>query len=174
MLTVFQARKSIPLNLSLLVALTALGACSNFNSLRSPVFTGSTANQQQILSSSTTPLGGTYVGTGGVQGNDLPPPPGSAQAPQYTQQTYGTTQTYSGAQGPQPYIPPLGYVATGDPTPVTQLASAEPGEMQLGTPPSSLGDQAAQIQRRTPRGEGGTHLVQQGDTAWNISQRYGI
>jgi murein DD-endopeptidase MepM/ murein hydrolase activator NlpD len=157
------------LRLSFVALLAGLGACSNFDSLRSPVFTGSTANQQQLLSGSTTPLGNPYAGpqTAGVQSSDLPPPPGSAQSPQYASaQTYGQT--------PQPYIPPQGYVATGDPTPVTQLASATPGEMQLGTAPTSLGEQAARIDRRSPRGEGGTHLVQQGDTAWNISQRYGI
>ena len=45
--------------------LAGLGACSNFDSLRSPIFTGST-NQAQIINSApapyASPLGGSYVG----------------------------------------------------------------------------------------------------------------
>ena len=139
------------------------GGCSNFDSLRSPVFTGSTNNQQQIISGSQTPLGGTYVGgsaMAGVQGADLPPPSGSTMAPAY-------------ASAPQPYTPPLTYDASGDPMPVTQLASA--GSTQRGAPPTTLDAQAGNMRAASaPAGNSGTHLVQSGDTAWNISQRYGI
>lgn len=149
--------------LSFLGLLAGLGACSNFDSLRSPVFTGST-NQQQIIAgsaSSPTPLGGTYVGTqaGTMAGTDLPPPGGATGAPVY-------------ATAPQPYTPPQSYAATGDPVPVVQLASAEP--VQLGAQPTTLNQQAARIGGGTTAGGSGTHLVQSGDTAWNISRRYGI
>ncbi len=157
--------------LSLVALLAGLGACSNLGSLRSPVFTGSTNNQKQIISSTQSPLGNTYYGSAaGVQGNDLPPPPGSAAAPQYAsaQPGYGAS-----GPGPQPYIPPQAYAATGEPT---QLASApsSPRSQQRGAPPTTLGQQAAHIERHAPSGAGTTHLVQSGDTAWNISQRYGI
>ncbi len=46
--------------------------------------------------------------------------------------------------------------------------------MQRGAPPTTLNAEAARIERRKPRGAATTHLVQPGDTAWNISQRYGI
>jgi murein DD-endopeptidase MepM/ murein hydrolase activator NlpD len=177
--TVFlPANKSVLSGMSLFALLAGLGACSNIDSLRSPIFTGSTSNQQQVLSGTASPLGNTYYGsqTAGVQGADLPPPPGSSQYPQYAAAPgYTPAPAYGGVQqAPQAYIPPQSYAATGDPTPVTQLASAEPGQMQLGAPPTTLGAQAAHIDRHAQRGTATTHLVQPGDTAWNISQRYGI
>jgi murein DD-endopeptidase MepM/ murein hydrolase activator NlpD len=70
---------------------------------------------------------------------------------------------------PQAYTPPQPYDASGLPTPLGQIASSDP--QQLGTPPTTLNEQAARI-------DGGagavTHVVQSGDTAWNISQRYGV
>jgi murein DD-endopeptidase MepM/ murein hydrolase activator NlpD len=149
---------------SLIALLAGLGACSNINPLRSPVFTGSTSNQQQIISGTSSPLGNTYYGpqSAGIQSGDLPPPAGAASA-------------YASG-GPQPYIPPQSYAATGEPTPVADLATAEPGAIRRGAPPTTLNAEAARIERRSaPRqGESATHLVQSGDTAWNISQRYGI
>jgi murein DD-endopeptidase MepM/ murein hydrolase activator NlpD len=147
-----------------LVALGAVlawfGGCSNFDSLRSPVFTGSTNQQEIIAGSAQTPLGGTYVGvtpTAGVQGNDLPPPSGAPIAPAY-------------ASTPQPYTPPS---ASGDPMPVTQMASAN--SVQRGAPPTTLNAQAGHMRAASaPSGGSTTHLVQSGDTAWNISHRYGI
>jgi len=176
--------KSAALKLSLLALLVGLGACSNIDALRSPVFTGSTSNQKQILSS-TSPLGNTYYGsqTAGVQGADLPPPDGAQTAPQYASayapnevQPQGYGQQQAAYTPPRAYTPPGGYVATSAPTPVTQMASAEPGTIQRGAPPTTLGEQAARISPPRPAagGQATTHLVQQGDTAWNISQRYGI
>jgi murein DD-endopeptidase MepM/ murein hydrolase activator NlpD len=141
--------------LSLLAAIAALGACSNFNGLRSPVFTGST-NQNQIISS---PQPVAYAPTtgGGVQSGDLPPPVGASNP------------TYAAAPqpaAPQPYTPPS---ADGLPKPLGQMASAEP--TQLGAPPTTLNQQAASI---GGGGTGSVHTVQSGDTAWNISQRYGV
>jgi murein DD-endopeptidase MepM/ murein hydrolase activator NlpD len=156
--------------LGLLALLAALGACSNFDSLRSPVFTGST-NQAAIINgqsdASMSPLGNTYVGpqSAGIQGGDLPPPPGAPP-----QQAYASAP--QGYAAPQAYTPPQGYTANGDPMPVGQFASAEPPPVRRGAPPTTLGEQAARIDG--PRGGSGTHLVQPGDTAWNISQRYGV
>jgi murein DD-endopeptidase MepM/ murein hydrolase activator NlpD len=174
----FPAARSAALKLSLLALLAGLGACSSIDALRSPVFTGSTSNQKQILASGTaSPLGNTYYApqTAGVQGADLPPPAGASAAPQYAAASaYAPKEIQpQGYAPPKAYTPPGGYVATGAPTPVARLASAEPGSAQLGASPTTLGAQAAQIERRTPAG-GTTHLVQSGDTAWNISQRYGI
>lgn len=144
--------------LGLGLVLAWLGGCSNFDGLRSPVFTGSTNQEQIIAGNGQTPLGGTYVAgasTAGVQSGDLPPPPGSA--PAY-------------ASAPQPYTPPQSYAATGDPVPVGQLASAD--STQRGAPPTTLNQQAKHMRAASP--SAGTHLVQPGDTAWNIAQRYGI
>jgi murein DD-endopeptidase MepM/ murein hydrolase activator NlpD len=144
--------------LSLLAAVAALGACSNFNGLRSPVFTGST-NQAQIISSPQ-PVAYAPTTSGGVQSGDLPPPVGASNP------------TYAAAPqpaAPAPYTPPQSYAADGLPKPLGQMAAAEP--TQLGTPPTTLNQQAASI---GGGGSGGVHTVQAGDTAWNISQRYGI
>ncbi len=173
------AQKSAPLSISLVALLAGLGACSNIDSLRSPVFTGSTNNQQQIIGTAS-PLGNTYVGpqTAGVQGADLPPPQGAAtQYPQYAAApTYAPATAYSAPQSPrpQPYTPPGAHTANAAPTPVAKLASAEPGHMQVGAPPTTLNAEAAQLDRRNSHGVATTHLVQPGDTAWNIAQRYGI
>jgi len=154
--------------LSLLAAIAGLGACSNFDALRSPVFTGSTTNQQQVLAGgggTQSPLGNTYLGPqgGGVQGADLPPPPGSAPSPAYASAapTYQQPQAYA---PPQPYTPPSSQPM--------QVASAEP--RQLGAPPTTLGEQAVRISGPSAGGAGGSYVVQSGDTAWNISQRHGI
>ena len=150
-------------SLTLGALLAGVGACSNFDSLRSPVFTGSTNQQQIIASSGQTPLGGTYVGgssAAGVYGGDLPPPPGSPSPTAY-------------AAAPQPYTPPQGSAVTGEPVPVVQLASAD--SVQRGAPPTTLDAQAGHMRAAgAPSGASSTHLVQSGDTAWNISQRYGI
>jgi murein DD-endopeptidase MepM/ murein hydrolase activator NlpD len=147
-------------NLALGALLAGIGACSNFDSLRSPVFTGSTNQQQIIAGTGQTPLGGTYVGgsmPSGVSGADLPPPPGATSPTAY-------------AAAPQPYTPPQGGAATGEPV---QLASAD--SVQRGAPPTTLNAQAGHMRAAgAPSGASATHLVQSGDTAWNISQRYGI
>ena len=163
--------------ISLLALLAGLGACSSIDTLRSPVFTGSTSNQKQILSGSASPLGNTYYApqTAGVQGADLPPPAGAAPAPQYAAAPAYAPAASSepGPQArPQPYTPPSARRAA--PAPATQVAAAEPRSRQLGAPPTTLGEQAARIDHRSAPSGGTTHLVQSGDTAWNISQHYGI
>ena len=151
---------------ALLLSLAGLGACSNFDALRSPVFTGST-NQQQIITPQ--PVAYAPTQTAGVQGADLPPPAGASSAPSYgsAAPTYG-----AGPSQPQGYTPPQPYAASGLPTPIGQVgASSQPNLQQLGAPPTTLNQQAAQM-----GGAGGsaTHTVQAGDTAWNIAQRYGV
>src|SRR5690349_14779066 len=90
--------------------LAGLGACSSFDSLRSPVFTGST-NQQEIITgqqASASPLGNSYVGTPttSMQGADLPPPPGASAPPAYAQApAYAPAPAYASA-APQAYTPP--------------------------------------------------------------------
>jgi murein DD-endopeptidase MepM/ murein hydrolase activator NlpD len=153
---------------SCLSLLAALGACSNFASLRSPVFTGST-NQEEIINTPMAtayqaPLGGNYVGTStaSTQGADLPPPSGTSPPPAY-------------AAAPQPYQAPQAYA-------LAEPSAAQPKYMQAGTsaqrgaPPTTLNAEANQL-RVPPRAvtpSSGTHLVQSGDTAWNIAHRYGL
>jgi murein DD-endopeptidase MepM/ murein hydrolase activator NlpD len=147
--------------LGLLALVAALGACSNFNGLRSPLFTGSTGSQQPAATQVA------YAPTGGVQSADLAPPVGAAGAP-----AYASAQAPAYAAAPQPYTPPAAYAANGLPKPVGQLAAApQAGPAEIGSPPTTLGQQAARIEGT--RG-GATHTVQAGDTAWNISQRYGV
>jgi murein DD-endopeptidase MepM/ murein hydrolase activator NlpD len=139
---------------SLLAIVAGLGAgCTNLLSIRDPVFTGSTSNQKEILSGA--PAGyGQYapVSSGAVQGTDLPPPAGASAS------------TYAASAAPAPtYTPPQTYA------PPQPAAPA-----QLGAPPTSLGEQAARIDGGGMATGSATHLVQPGDTAWNISQRYGI
>jgi murein DD-endopeptidase MepM/ murein hydrolase activator NlpD len=151
--------------LGLVALLAGMGACSKIG-LRSPIYTGSTNQQEIIAGAQTSPLGNPYVGqppaaAGTVQGANLPPPAGATPAPAYA------AQQPSQQQSPQPYTPPA---ASGAPT---QLASA-PTSPQRGAPPTTLNQQAAQIQRASG-GQGSIiHTVQSGDTAWNISRRYGI
>ncbi len=148
--------------LSLAALLVSVGACANMGGLRSPVFTGSTNQQQIIAGQGTTPLGNTYVGTrpGAVQAAELPPPPGASGTPTYVAQPAPT-------MSPQPYTPPA-----------TQIAAAPAQPRTLGTPPTTLNEQAARIRTANvaPQQTVGSsvHIVQSGDTAWNISRRYGI
>jgi murein DD-endopeptidase MepM/ murein hydrolase activator NlpD len=155
--------------LSLAALLAGLGAgCSGVFPIKEPIFTGSTTNQQQIISgqpASSSPAGyGQYAAAapaGGVQGADLPPPTG-APAPAYAA---------TPMPAPQPYTPPQSYAAAPAPQPAAST--------QLGAPPTTLNQQAASIDggpKPAPAtaGTGGVHVVQSGDTAWNISQRYGI
>jgi murein DD-endopeptidase MepM/ murein hydrolase activator NlpD len=147
---------------ALLLSLAGLGACSNFDSLRSPIFTGST-NQQQIINPQ--PVAYAPSQTSGVQGADLPPPAGAYSAPGYA----GSPAPSYGAAPSQPqgYTPPQPYAASGLPMPLGQVG-ASPQPQQLGAAPTTLNEQAARV------GGSVTHTVQAGDTAWNISRRYGI
>ena len=138
--------------LSLIALMAGLGAgCSMLP--REPLFTGSTDNQRQVLSGQASapaamPAGyGAYTpaGGGGVQTADLPPPAGAA-AP-----------AYAPAPAAQAYAPPA------------QLAAA-PAPV-LGAPPTTLGEQAAKIGGGA---SGSSHLVQSGDTMYNIARRYGV
>ena len=151
--------------LSLIALLAGLGAgCSGMSPLSGPVFTGSTVNQQAILSGggggAASPAGVSAGGyqTAGVQSNDLPPPAGAAPS----------------ASAPQAYVPPKPYAASGLPTPVGQVASASPpGQtlVQLGAKPTTLNQQAAKV---GGGGAGGSHTVQSGDTMYNIARRYDV
>jgi len=151
--------------LSLVALLAGVGAgCSGVIPFREPIFTGSTANQRQIISGQVAaqPSYGAGVQTAGIQGNDLPPPAGAAAA------------SYAAAPPPAPYTPPAAYAAPGMPTPLGQIASATPAPVVLGAPPTTLNEQAASISGASTGATGGTHVVQPGDTMWNISQRYRI
>src|SRR5687768_12845882 len=63
--------------LSLLALLAGLGGCSSMFSIDEPAFTGSTANQQSIISGQAGARGYAAGPTGGVQVSDLPPPAGA-------------------------------------------------------------------------------------------------
>ena len=105
--------------LSLIALVAGLGACSSIDALRSPVFTGSTNNQKQILSG-TLAARQHLLTAASVQGGDLPPPAGAPAAPAYASASgYAPAPTYGTAQQgrPQPYIPPQRYAATEAPTP---------------------------------------------------------
>lgn len=156
--------------LSLVALLAGLGAgCTGTSPLSGPVFTGSTANQQAILSGggggAASPAGMSAGGyqTAGVQSNDLPPPPGA-----------------SSASAPQAYVPPKPYAAAGLPTPVGQVApgqsASSPGKtlVQLGAAPTTLNQQAASIGGGRAAGPGGSHTVQSGDTMYSIARRYDV
>jgi murein DD-endopeptidase MepM/ murein hydrolase activator NlpD len=147
-----------------LIALIGMGGCSSIFPSREPIFTGSTQNQREIIDkdrtavpgyASSAPAGyGNYGQSASVQSSDLPPP--------------------AGAPAPQPYTPPQAYAAAGMPTPVGQAPAAVPNPRPaLGAPPTTLAAQAARIDGG-PAAAAGGHLVQAGDTAWNISRRYGI
>ncbi|MGH6923964.1 MAG: LysM peptidoglycan-binding domain-containing protein, partial [Propylenella sp.] len=142
--------------------LVGLGACSNFVGLRSPIFTGSTNQKQIIAGQPAAPLGGAYAGVqaGAVQGADLPPPVGAGAG---AIAAYTPPAAYAPQPGPQPYTPPAQPL---------QIAQA-PAPQALGAPPTTLNEQAARIQPAVQRGSA-THTVQPGDTAWNISRRYGV
>lgn len=184
--------------ISLLSLVVGLGACSGFDGLRSPVYTGSTANQRAIIDGQATayqsPLGNAYVGDApSVVTADLPPP-GGTPAPAYgAQPTYGAAQpayrpqtayaspTATPSASPAPYTPPS-YAAAGMPKPVGRVAPRGDQPRVLGAPPTTLGAEAARIDGRRQGGMAGggmasgrhVHTVQSGDTAWNISHRYGI
>jgi murein DD-endopeptidase MepM/ murein hydrolase activator NlpD len=138
------------------VAGALAGGCSMVQ-LREPVFTGSTPNQQAILSQDASGYGAAPAGA--VQVSDLPPPSGAVAAP-----------AYAAAPPPAPYTPP-GAGEAGMPVQLGEMATAAPAA-QTGAPPTTLGAQAAAI--RAPAAASGRHIVQPGDTMWNVSQRYGL
>jgi murein DD-endopeptidase MepM/ murein hydrolase activator NlpD len=149
--------------LSFVALLVGVGACSNFG--RSPIFTGSTNQQQIIMGQDTTPPGNPYVGASAsvVQGADLPPPSGADAATAYA--TQEIQQPYALQPSPQPYTPPR---AGGNSAPAIQTSPT-----RLGAPPTTLSQQAARVEHASGRGTV-VHTVQSGDTAWNIAHRYGI
>ena len=132
-----------------------------------------------------------YAGaqTAAVQQSDLPPPGGAPApaygqpAPAYPQMAYAAPN----ADAPQPYVPPKPYAANGLPTPVGQVNSVAPipaapplpaapppvsaASSQLGAPPTTLNQQAAQIGGPAA---GGAYVVKSGDTLWGIAQRHGV
>jgi murein DD-endopeptidase MepM/ murein hydrolase activator NlpD len=157
----FEKSRRIRLGTQLgLVALFAgmTAACSGIP-FREPMFTGSTANQRQIISGQPAPAPAAGVQVASVQANDLPPPPGAPAS------------TYAAAPPPPaPYTPPPAQAAPGMPTPLGQVATAPAPALQtMGAPSTTLNQQAASV-----GGGSGSHVVQPGDTMWNISQRYHI
>lgn len=152
--------------LSLLALAAGLGAGCSMVPLREPIFTGSTSNQQEIIAAkrSGAPGAGAFAGapTAGVQGGDLPAPPGAS------------------VSAPAPYTPPKPYAAKGLPTPVGQVGSVAPPEprpapdsptlVSMGSKPTTLNEQAGLAGGKG----GGTYTVQSGDTMYNIAQRHGV
>jgi murein DD-endopeptidase MepM/ murein hydrolase activator NlpD len=147
--------------LSFLAVAGLLASGCSMVQLREPVFTGSTPNQQAILSgdAATSPYGGPGAPTAAMQSSDLPPPAGASVAPAYA------------AAPPQPYTP--AGAADAMPVPLGQMAAAPAAPPPLGAPPTTLGAQAATI-AAPPAASGARHTVQPGDTMWNVSQRYGV
>jgi murein DD-endopeptidase MepM/ murein hydrolase activator NlpD len=153
---------------SVLALLAGLGGCSSMFGFDEPLFTGSTANQREIVSGAASPA----APSAPVQQADLAPPAG-APTPTYAQP--------AAAPVPKPYVPPKPYAASGMPTPLGEVAripthppAAQPTPtlQGMGTPPTTLNAQAGIAP--APSASGGTHVVQAGDTAYNISRRYGV
>src|SRR5262245_17334247 len=154
---------------SVLALVAGLGGCSSMFNFDEPQFTGSTANQREIVSGEAAAPAGPSAP---VQQADLAPPTGAA-SPVYAQPP--------AAVAPKPYVPPKPYAAHGMPTPVGEVAripapaptaQAAPTLQTMGAPPTTLDAQAGIAP--APSASGGTHVVQAGDTAYNISRRYGV
>ncbi|HEX2256273.1 MAG TPA: M23 family metallopeptidase [Afifellaceae bacterium] len=133
--------------MGLLALAAGLGGCSSMFRVDEPAFTGSTANQQSIITHQAGARSYAAAPANGVQVSDLPPPAGAPAS------------AYMAAPAPAPYTPPRPQAA---PAHAPSLAT-------MGAPPTTLGHQAAAI-----GGASGTHVVQPGETAWSISQRHGI
>ena len=122
-------------HLSLVALLAGLGAgCAGISPMNAPIFTGSTANQQAILSAE----GGSAPGyqTAGVQGSPLPPPPGVAQS------------AYSGHQPQAPSIPPQLRAPEGLPARVGQVGAGGGSASSGGSYSVQPGDTMYSIARR--------------------------
>jgi murein DD-endopeptidase MepM/ murein hydrolase activator NlpD len=159
--------------LSLLALSAGLGAGCSMMPTREPIFTGSTTNQQQIIAGQATgtPLpsysasaAAAGYGSSTIQGSTLPPPPGAA--------------TSAAPTAPAPYQPPKPFAAKGMPTPVGQVSSAagspSPTLVSMGSPPTTLNEQAAKADRKAGTSAGGSYTVQSGDTMYNIARRHGV
>ena len=90
---------------SALAFVAGLGGCSSMFNFDEPLFTGSTANQKEIISGDTAAAS---APSGSIRQADLLPPPGGQTTPN-TQPT---------ASAPEPYVPPKPYAASGLPTPL--------------------------------------------------------
>lgn len=144
----------------------ALGGC-NVTTLSEPIFTGSTPNQQAIISgraaqypSQQTASNAVAAPSGAVARQDLPPSgAGVAAGPMVASAGPVVDPPPPAGQGPsrtQNYEP---YAAKGMPKPLGRLASKPAAPQQPVAGSSSAG---------------GAYVVRPGDSPWSIAQAHGI
>lgn len=134
--------------LVVVIAMTAAG-CSESSRWGTPLFTGSTDNQRQIIGNDQ-PMP-PPVSSGAVARSDLPPP-GPVVA--------------SGAPPLASNLPPGSYQWTPDgvqPAGAAPTAPYQPTSTSYAPPPTAA-----------PQTAGGVHVVSSGDTLYSIGRRYGV
>lgn len=156
----FPARRILFSRIALLALVAgALGAC-NVVTLTEPIFTGSTPNQQAIISGQAAQYPGQQtasnagaVPAGAVARQELPPAGrGVPAAPVVASQQPGT-QAPASTRNYEPYA------AKGMPKPVGRLAATPTMPQQPDSGPASAG---------------GRYVVRAEDTLWSIAQAHGI
>jgi murein DD-endopeptidase MepM/ murein hydrolase activator NlpD len=132
------------------LALTAAG-CSESSRFGTPLFTGSTQNQREIIGGTggdTQPMP-PAVASGSVTRSDLPPPGGAMAS---ASPSYGAPQPIS------PGLPAGDYVWTPD------------GVQPRGSAPV----QSASYTQPRSSGQSGVHVVSSGETLYALSRKYGV
>lgn len=196
------ARRLRRLGATALMAGLAAGCSANAVRLSEPIFTGSTPNQQQIISGQATAysppnygapsVGPVYStadaasGSGGaISRQDLPAPSTAATQPT------AVAAAPAAAAEPKPYTPPKPYAASGLPPPIGQVqqtaalgsagqtpaadGAAAPAQLPTprGAPPTTLAQQAQSLNRQTAA-PAGSYTVQSGDSLWSVASRHGV
>jgi murein DD-endopeptidase MepM/ murein hydrolase activator NlpD len=150
------------------LAATAAG-CSESSRLGSPLFTGSTQNQREIISGAggdTQPMPPAVAGSS-VTRSDLPPPGGVAAG-----QAYGSGQSAYGAapSSGSSDLPAGDYVWT--PDGVKPRGGASSQTASYGQP--SYGQPAMQAARPAAQSGSGVHVVTSGETLYGVARKYGV
>ncbi|MBZ8132551.1 M23 family metallopeptidase [Afifella sp. IM 167] len=176
--------------ISALALLAGLGAGCSADAVRlmEPVYTGSTANQRQVIASQPTPsYQPTQLASGGaVRSQPLPPPSGSYQtAYNYQGPSGGSAPTpypQQQASAPRAYTPPEPYAPSDMPKPLGRLKVDQNGRpVQRSTQPAASAPAARPAApRQQPvtasagNSAGGSYTVQSGDSLWTIAHNHGL
>ncbi|WP_051630811.1 M23 family metallopeptidase [Afifella pfennigii] len=175
-----------PTRISVLALVAGLGAGCSADAVRltEPIYTGSTANQRQVIAAQSAPgyQGSQMASAGPVSSQPLPPPapsyqtaynyPGPSGAPQpsYQQQQQPAA--------PQAYTPPKPYAPSGMPKPLGRLNVDESGRpaqrAQPASAPAPRPATTAPRQVASPAASGGSYTVQSGDSLWTIAHNHGL
>ncbi|MBK1624913.1 M23 family metallopeptidase [Afifella marina] len=175
--------------ISALALITGLGAGCSADAIRltEPIYTGSTANQQQTISAQANAYQAPQqfaAPSPAVQSRQLPPPSGGYQTAYNYPGSAGTQQSYSSAptsypqqqaSAPKPYTPPKPYAPSGMPKPLGKVTVDSQGTPQpRRAEPAVARTEAPQPHQQNNVASSGGYTVRSGDSLWSIAHAHGV